>query len=208
MRFPLRRQQQDEVEASEQSPAPSSEPIPFPPPADTHAGSWEELLRTRTAPKVDFPLKGQMTGSDARAERLVRQVRQDVERLQSTLTQLSNEQSDLYEVDAASVAANPDAALTLPPAVLVRALITSAEENRALRKRIGKGRTREQKLRESLHRMELEEASRKSRLDTLEEVLAALHGNLQDLRAEREYLRQQSAPQLGSRHELPPGGLR
>ena len=182
--------------------APSPEPIPFPPPADAHAGSWEELLRTRTAPRVDFPLKGQMTGSDARAERLVRQVRQDVERLQSTLSQLATEQSELYEVDAASVAANPDAALTLPPAVLVRALISSDQENRSLRMRIAKGRTREQKLREKLHRMELDEASRKSRLDTLEEVLAALHGNLQDLRAEREYLRQQSAPQL------PPGGDR
>ena len=137
-----------------------------------------------------------MTGSDARAERLVRQVRQDVERLQSTLSQLATEQSELYEVDAASVAANPDAALTLPPAVLVRALVASDQENRSLRKRIGKSRTREQKLREKLHRMELEEASRKSRLDTLEDVLAALHGNLQDLRAEREYLRQNSAPQL------------
>jgi hypothetical protein len=42
----------------------------------------------------------------------------------------------------------------------------------------------------------------------LEEVLAALHGNLQDLRAEREYLRQQHAPQLGQRHELPPGSSR
>jgi hypothetical protein len=202
VRFPLRRQQQDEVEAGDQAAPPSAEPIPFPPPADAHAGSWEELLRTRTAPRVDFPLKGQMTGSDARAERLVRQVRQDVERLQATLTQLASEQSDLYEVDAASVAANPDAALTLPPAVLVRALIASDQENRTLRKRIGKSRIREQKLREKLHRMELDEASRKSRLDTLEEVLAALHGNLQDLRAEREYLRQQHAPQL------PPGGDR
>jgi len=202
VRFPLRRQQQDEVAASEGSNAPSPEPIPFPPPSDAHAGSWEELLRTRTTPKVDFPLKGQMTGSDARAERLVRQVRQDVERLQSTLSQLATEQSELYEVDAASVAANPDAALTLPPAVLVRALVASDQENRATRKRIAKGRVREQKLREKLHRMELEEASRKSRLDTLEEVLAALHGNLQDLRAEREYLRQHAAPQL------PPGGER
>ncbi len=189
------------MEAGEQTAAPSSEPIPFPPSADAHAGSWEELLRTRTAPRVDFPLKGQMTGSDARAERLVRQVRQDVERLQSTLNQLASEQSDLYEVDAAAVAANQEA-LTLPPAVLVRALVASDQENRSLRKRVGKSRIREQKLREKLHRMELDEASRKSRLDTLEEVLAALHGNLQDLRAEREYLREQRAPQL------PPGGER
>lgn len=197
MRFPLRRQQQDEV--AEASDKPAAEPIPFPPPADAHAGSWEELLRTRTGPKVDLPLKGQMTGSDARAERLVRQVRQDVERLQATLTQLASEQSDLYEVDAEAVAANQEAALTLPPAVLVRALVEADAQNRSLKKRIAKGRTREQKLREKLQRMELEEASRASRLETLEEVLAALHGNLQDLRAEREYLRANSAPQL------PPG---
>ena len=184
---------------AEASDKPAAEPIPFPPPADAHAGSWEELLRTRTGPKVDLPLKGQMTGSDARAERLVRQVRQDVERLQATLTQLASEQSDLYEVDAEAVAANQEAALTLPPAVLVRALVEANAEIRGLKKRVGKGRTREQKLREKIHRMELAEASRASRLETLEEVLAALHGNLQDLRAEREYLRANSAPQL------PPG---
>jgi hypothetical protein len=152
-----------------------------------------------------MPLKGQMTGSDARAERLVRQVRQDVERLQATLTQLGDEQSDLYEVDAAAVAANPDAAVTLPPAVLVRALIAADEENRGLRKRIAKSRVREQKLKEQLHRMEIEEAARGSRLETLEDVLAALHGNLQDLREEREFLRQWAPAQLAKRPELPTG---
>lgn len=204
VRFPLRRQQQVELAGAG---AAAPEPIPFPPPSganspDGAAGTWEELLN-RSTPNI--PLRGQMTGSDARAERLVRQVRSDVERLQKVLDALSEEQGDMMEVDPAAIAANPDAAATLAPGLLVRAVIAAETENRRLRKRLAKARQREQKLQGRLQQMELAGAARKSRLDTLEEVLAALHGNLQDLRQEREFLRQWAPPRVSARPELPPG---
>ncbi|GMV85553.1 MAG: hypothetical protein AMXMBFR80_14080 [Dehalococcoidia bacterium] len=205
MRFPLRRQQQVEL-AGAAAAAPG--PIPFPPQPganapDGAAGTWEELLN-RAAPEI--PLRGQMTGSDARAERLVRQVRSDVERLQKVLDALGQEQGELVEADPAAIAANPDAAATLAPGLLVRAVIAAETENRRLRKRLAKARQREQKLQGRLQQMELASAARKSRLDTIEEVLAALHGNLQDLRQEREFLRQWAPAQVSARPELPPGG--
>lgn len=205
MRFPLRRQQQVEL-AGAAAAAPG--PIPFPPQPganapDGAAGTWEELLN-RAAPEI--PLRGQMTGSDARAERLVRQVRSDVERLQKVLDALGQEQGELVEADPAAIAANPDAAATLAPGLLVRAVIAAETENRRLRKRLAKARQREQKLQGRLQQMELASAARKSRLDTIEEVLAALHGNLQDLRQEREFLRQWTPAQVSARPELPPGG--
>jgi chromosome segregation ATPase len=205
VRFPLRRQQQVEL-AGAAAAAPG--PIPFPPQPganapDGAAGTWEELLN-RAAPEI--PLRGQMTGSDARAERLVRQVRSDVERLQKVLDALGQEQGELVEADPAAIAANPDAAATLAPGLLVRAVIAAETENRRLRKRLAKARQREQKLQGRLQQMELASAARKSRLDTIEEVLAALHGNLQDLRQEREFLRQWAPAQVSARPELPPGG--
>ncbi len=209
VRFPLRRQQQDEVAAAPGAPQGAPDPIPFPPGpgslADGPGGNWEEMQRSRMAPRADMPLRGQMNGSDARAERLVRQVRNDVERLQKLLDTLSAEQGELMEVDSAAIAANPEAAATLAPALLVRAVVSAENENRRLRKRLAKARQREQQLHGRLQELEVAEATRKARLDTLEEVLAALHGNLQDLRQEREFLRQWAPAQLGRRAELPPG---
>lgn len=209
VRFPLRRQQQDEVAAAPGSQQGAPEPIPFPPGAgalaDGQEGNWEELLRTRTTPRMDIPLRGQMNGSDARAERLVRQVRNDVERLQKLLDTLSADQGELMEADPAAIAANPEAAATLAPALLVRAVVSAEKENRRLRKRLSKARQREQQLHGRLQQMDVAEAARKARLDTLEEVLAALHGNLQDLRQEREFLQQWAPAQLSRRAELPPG---
>jgi hypothetical protein len=78
VRFPLRRQQTDELaQAPEAAAQPMPDPIPFPAQAgaiDPNAGTWDELLRPKSS--VASPrMRGQMTSSDARAERLVRQVR-------------------------------------------------------------------------------------------------------------------------------------
>ncbi len=206
MRFPLRRQQAAalaSVPAEAEIPAP--EPLPFPAPAaapiDPHAGTWDELLRTRSAPRM----RGQMTSGDARAERLVRQVRTELAALQDTFAALSAEHDDMLEVDPASVAENPGAALTLPPAVLVRAVVAAEAENTRLRSRARKLQSRQRQLRERLHEMQLAEAARASRLDTLEEVIAALHGNLTDLRQDRDYLRHSAPPRLSTPGELPSG---
>ena len=204
MRFPLRRQQTEELaHTPEAPPQPAQDPIPFPPQhaaGEQYAGTWDELLpgRTRSEPRM----RGQMTSSDARAERLVRQVRGDVAALQKTLAALAEAHDEMLEVGPSAVAANPEAALALPPAVLVRAVISAETENRQLRKRAKKGQARQQQLRERMHELQLSEAARASRLQTLEDVIAALHGNLQDLRQEREFLRHWTPPQL------PPGSDR
>ncbi len=202
MRFPLRRQQTDELaQAPEAAAQPMPDPIPFPAQAgaiDPNAGTWDELLRPKSS--VASPrMRGQMTSSDARAERLVRQVRTEVAALQKTLASLAEEHDEMLEVDPASVTKNPEAALTLPPAVLVRAVMSAEAENRKLRKRAQKVQARQRQLRERMHELQLSEAARASRMQTLEDVISALHGNLQDLRKDREYLRQWTPPQL------PPG---
>lgn len=146
-----------------------------------------------------------MTSSDARAERLVRQVRTEVSALQQTLAALAQEQDEMLEVDPRSVAKNPEAALTLAPAILVRALVSSETENKRLRKRTRKVQQRHRKMRSRLQELQLSEAARASRLQTLEEVISALHGNLSDLRHEREFLRQSAPPKLERPGELPSG---
>lgn len=207
MRFPLRRQQEAELSAAA-APAPP-EPIPFPPqpagPIDPHAGTWDELVRPRGRHEAQPRMRGQMTSSDARAERLVRQVRTDVAALQETLAALAVEHDEMLEVDPSSVAANPQAALTLPPAILVRAVVSAEQENRRLRKQARKARERQGRLRGRLHELQLAEAARASRLQTLEEVIAALHGNLTDLRQQRGQLNAWSPGLLEKSAELPPG---
>ncbi|MGE0599240.1 MAG: hypothetical protein AB7J35_07650 [Dehalococcoidia bacterium] len=207
MRFPLRRQQDAELSAQPESEQTAPDPIPFPPPAsgiDPHSGSWDELLRTR--PRAgEMRLRGQMTSSDARAERLVRQVRTEVSALQETLAALAKEHDEMLEVDPKSVAKNPETALTLPPAVLVRAIMSSEAENKRLRKQQRKVQQRHRQMQIRLQELQLAEAARTSRLQTLEEVIAALHGNLGDLRHEREFLRQWAPPKLDRPGELPSG---
>jgi chromosome segregation ATPase len=110
----------------------------------------------------------------------------------------------MLEVDPAAVAANPEAALTLAPAILVRAVVSAEAENRKLRKQARKVQARQRQMRERLHELELSEASRVSRLQTLEDVIGALHGNLTDLRQEREFLRQWAPPRIEKPGELPP----
>lgn len=208
MRFPLRRQQDADLAAASSEPAEAPDPIPFPPPASTpidpHAGTWDELLRTRTR-GGEMRLRGQMTSTDARAERLVRQVRNEVSALQETLAALAQEHDEMLEADPAAIAKNPEAALTLAPAVLVRAVLSAERENRNLRKRVQKDQARRQKLQARLHELQIAEAARASRLATLEDVIGALHGNLTDLRQEREFLRQWAPPQIQKPDELPSG---
>ena len=210
MRFPLRRQQHDEASTAQLAPLGAPDPIPFPP----VAGAQEPLpagdpLAPPSGPlaaRFSVPLRAQANASDARAERLIRQVRDDVERLQGALDALSSGQSELLEPDPAAIAADPEAAASLDPVTLVRAVVSVERENRRLRKRLGKTRQRELALQAALHELQLEHAARKGRLDTLEQVLSALHDNLQDLRQERAFVRAigpgSVAPQ---RPGLPPG---
>ncbi|WP_322795208.1 hypothetical protein [Tepidiforma sp.] len=196
MRFPLR------TSGSDTPAAPSLDPIPFPP----HPAPEPPADLARSGLHFPGPLKGQASGADARAERLVRQVRKDVERLQATLQQLGAAQSDLLEVDAATVAANPQAAATLHPAILVRALVAAHDEHRRLEKQLKKARRQRDRARASLRQARIAAAARDARLATLEDVIAALHANLQDFRAVRDLLPAREAPALSRPAELPGAG--
>lgn len=185
---------------------PAPAPIPFPQsatvPIEPHAGTWDQAPSQRSTSGT-MRMRGQMSSGDARAERLVRQVRTELSALQETLGALSQQHDEMLEVDPASVAQNPEAALTLPPAVLVRAVISAEAENARLRKRARKVESRQRQLRERLRELQLSEAARAGRLQTLEDVISALHGNLTDLRQDREYLRQWVPPQISAPAQLP-----
>ena len=140
-------------------------------------------------PIVSIPLRNQITGADSRADRLVRQVRNDVEALKKTLDAIASAHEEMLELDLDALMADPEHAMTLPPAVLVRALVESGEQNRRLQKRSARQREKATKLTQKLRTLECEDAARRARLETFEEVLAALHANLEDLRYERDHVR-------------------
>ena len=162
-----------------------------PPPPDAAAVPAERpaAVEPPPVPTVNIPLRSQITGVDSRADRLVRQVRNEVEALKKTLDDIASDRDEMLELDIDAVMADPEHALTLPPAVLVRALVESGEENRRLQKRATRQREKATKLTQKLRDLEREDAARRARLETFEEVLAALHANLEDLRYERDHLR-------------------
>jgi DNA repair exonuclease SbcCD ATPase subunit len=161
------------------------------------------------APPAAFnlPLKGQFTGADARADRLIKQIRGEVEGLRQTLEQLSIESSELLEIDIAAALADPETAATLPPPALVRALVSEAERADDLADKLAAERDRTRRLRARVRKLRLEQATNNAKLDTLSEVIAALHGNIEDLRGQREFSRRldgASRPALDEGLTLPP----
>ena len=139
------------------------------PPSDTAAST----------PAFHLPLKGQFTGADARADRLIRQIRGEVEGLRQTLEHLSLESSELLEVDIAAALTDPETATTLPPPALVRAIVSEAKRADALAEKLTGERARTRRLRGQVRKMRLERAETNARLETLSEVIAALHANLE-----------------------------
>ena len=193
------------------APEPAPLPVPEPAPMQEPAAALEPApAATPTAPllhALDSRMRDQFTSSDSRADRLVRQVRNEVDQLKKTLDALSFDNEDMFELDIAALLANPEHAATLPPAMLVRALMETAEENDRLRDEVDDQRGKATKLRRQVRELRREDAARQARLDTLEEVIAALHANLEDLRYDRDRARlagsQTPALRAGSA-QLPP----
>ncbi len=133
-------------------------------------------------------LRNQVGSSDLRAERLVRQLRVQLDELKERIDGRAVP-ADLTLVDLAAVAADPAAAAELPAPLLVRALaeahrrIVESEECAA-----GQSSTIDA-LNARLHELESERAYARGRLQTLEDVIAALHANLEDLRLVRDAAR-------------------
>ena len=123
----------------------------------------------------DLALKTQATGTDARAERLIRSVRMEIAEIREQMDTRPAATSAGYElirVDLAAVCGNPERAAELPQALLVKALVEACGENGTLREEV---RT----LREG-------QAGMEGRINAFEHVIAALHGNIEDLRLARD----------------------
>ncbi len=132
------------------------------------------------------PMKGQATGSDARAERFYREVRAEVDDLRRTLSRVRELDEELTELDLDAVTANPEGAAALPPAVLVRALVESHRASGRLQRRLARSRDRVVRLENRIRDLKQERAYESGRLETLDRVIAALHANLEDLRLARD----------------------
>jgi hypothetical protein len=133
-----------------------------------------------------LPLKSQATGTDARAERFFRQVRAEVDGLRKQLGEARSPNLELSELDVEAVAADPGAAASLPPEALVRALVKEHSANAELRRKLSRSRAATRKKTDALRRLQNERAFERGRLETLDNVIAALHGNLEDLRIARD----------------------
>ncbi len=208
VRFPLRRHQQASgpkaaamaavpgSEAAPEAPAAPVEPPALPPaPSAVTPGPLPASVHTAlpgAGPQI--PLKGQSTATDARAERLVRAVRGEVEELRETLDQLASDRAEFLEADLAAIVADPEGAASLPAPVLVRALLMATERNDELEAAFERKARLASKLKAQLRDVRIEQASAKGRLETLEEVIAAMHANLEDLRSERELNRRLATP--------------
>ena len=212
VRFPLRRHH----EAPEQPATEPPEPVPFAPQALRESQPPALPLASAPAPgerptapgpsaqaapalgvlgaALQIPLRSQSTGTDARAERLVRAIRGEVEDLRETLDQLASDRAEFLEADLEAIVADPQGAASLPAPVLIRALLLANERNEQMQSELERKSRLASKLKGQLREVRIDQASAKARLETLEEVIAALHANLEDLRSEREVSRQLAAP--------------
>ena len=153
------------------------------------------------AARLHAPLKTQQSSSDVRTERLFRKVRAEVEELRSTVDAFHTVPEELTMLDLDEVAAHPEAAAALPTPLLVRALIDSRSQNRRLLRRLGKSEGRNGRLSAKVRQLKTDRAFARGRLQTLDEVIATLHGNLQDLRLQRDIqvqIPQPDRPQLST----------
>ena len=176
--------------------APAAPPPPMPavqPAAVVQAAPVAAVVKPATgAAQVGLnghrhiPLKTQATGTDVRSERLFRQVRAEVQELRSSFSNLQVAGEEMSELDIAAVADNPEAAALLPSALLVRALIRSNESSEKLLRKLARARARSERLDAKLRDLRQERAYTRGRTETLDQVIAALHGNLEDLRAARD----------------------
>jgi hypothetical protein len=196
----LRRQQRLKEEtavATEQTPqtpsplaqmGPLHGPAPILDPAGRlePAGPAPSPLREPSNGIHHLPLKSQATGTDARAERFFRQVRAEVDGLRKQLGEARSPSLELADLDVEAVSADPAAAATLPPEALVRALVKEHRANADLRCKLTRSRAATRKKADALRRLQNERAFERGRLETLDNVIAALHGNLEDLRIARD----------------------
>lgn len=210
MRFRMRQNTTNHVNGAVAEPPPAAVAIaPAPEPAASESSTGGPAAPAAPIPApfaarpggFHGPMKTQISGSEVRTERIVRQVRSEIDELRQSMAKIRDFPDDLAGLDLAAVAANPDAAAALPPALLVRALVEAHDREARLERRMRKQRERIERLEEKVRALKVERAYSRGRQATLEDVIAALHANLQDLRLFRD-----GAPGLASgAHPALPG---
>ena len=154
----------------------SETPVPSPVPLAERPGRLAGSMRT------------QVGSSDLRAERLVRQIRGQLDELRERIDGRVTPET-LTRIDLAAVAADPEAATELPAGLLVRALVEAHEDLCRLQDQVADQRTKIGALSAHIREIDAERAYSKGRTQTLDEVIAALHANLEDLRLQRDSAR-------------------
>ncbi len=160
-------------------------------------GAPEPEMTVPPPPALPFAngLRSQATGGDARAERLVRAVRMEVADLKQAIDGWGQSRDDMLEIDLEAVRADPAAAATIPPPALVRGLLSAADRITELEARLAEAERARAALSDDVARLQEEHSYVRGRTETLHEVIAALHGNLEDLRAERNRQPRLEAPE-------------
>lgn len=156
------------------TPIPIATAVPPPPAAfGAHNGRAAGSFRT------------QVGSSDLRAERLVRQLRGQLDELKERVDGRAIP-TEMTLLDVAAAVADPEAAAALPPGMLVRALLDLHRHMMELEENVAEQRSKIGALSSRIRDMDTERAYARGRLQTLEEVIGALHANLEDLRFVRD----------------------
>jgi methionine-rich copper-binding protein CopC len=131
-------------------------------------------------------MKEQFTASDARTDRMVRKVQEQMDGLRASVQTVTEARGEMLKVDIAAVAADPAAGAMLPAAVLARALAEERVEHKRTRATVTRRDKRVKELNSRLRTTQHEKAFLEGRLHTFEETLRALYSNLEDLRQLRD----------------------
>ncbi|HET7738324.1 MAG TPA: hypothetical protein VFK32_07105 [Tepidiformaceae bacterium] len=131
-------------------------------------------------------LRAQLTGSDARTERLVRQVRAEIDDLRALLDTSVEARDGLYHLDYEAIVGDPAAVAALSHETLTRNLLTAARRVVDLELALEARQSDFEAQRTILEEMRRDESWMRGRYESLTEVIAALHGNLEDLRRSRD----------------------
>lgn len=150
-------------------------------------------------------MKRQLTSSDVRTDRLVRQLREEIDGVRSILDEFAEDQEQLLLADVEMIAEDPKAAASLPGPLLVRTILALAEERDEAIARAALAAEDAKAVEGELQTLRLTEAGLRGRLETFEDVIAALHNNLEDLRFARDHAAlpaEQPRPRLKAIHDV------
>lgn len=186
------------------------EAVPTSPPVELPAGSQSQQAHAlaEAEPAAGIAgrmLRGQLSGSDARTERLVRQVRAEIDELRSLLDSSVEARDGLFALDYESIAGDPEAVASLPHETLVRSLLTAARRVLALEAEVEAQDADLANERAKADELKREMAWMRGRHESLSEVIGALHANLEDLRRARDVMLAIDGEGAGGRRTLPAG---